>query len=61
MRAAVYQTHNESEEMKADARTWVADGLVLRQEEDMDAGEGMKRHMSIRYDYTNVQPPAGVK
>jgi hypothetical protein len=60
VRAAVYQTH-EGEEVKVDARTWVAGGLVLRQEEDMDVGEGMKRHMSLRYDYTNVQPPAGVK
>jgi hypothetical protein len=58
--AAVYTSHNESEYAKADARTWVAKGagLVLRTEEDMDAGDGSKRHISIRYDYANVHAPA---
>jgi hypothetical protein len=36
-------------------------GLILRLEEDLDVGDGDKRHISMRYDYTNVQAPAGVK
>jgi hypothetical protein len=61
--AAVYTSHNESEDLKADARVWVARdaGLVLRTEEDMDAGDGGKRHISMRYEYANVHAPAGVK
>ena len=60
---AVYTSHTENEGVKADARTWVAksSGLFLRTEEDVDTGGGDKRHMSIRYEYTNVQAPAGVK
>jgi hypothetical protein len=61
--AAVYTTHNESEIEKADARVWVAKGagLVLRTEQDMDIGDGVKRHISIRYEYANIHAPAGVK
>jgi hypothetical protein len=33
-------------------------GLVLRTEEDLDAGDGTKRRISIRYGYTNVHAPA---
>jgi hypothetical protein len=61
--AAVYTAHSEDENVKADARTWVAkgSGLVLRTEEDLDVGGGEKRHISIRYEYTNVRAPAGVR
>lgn len=63
MAAAVYTSHNEGEAGTADARHWVAtgSGMLLRTEEDIDAGGGDKRHISIRYDYTNVTAPAGVK
>ena len=59
--ADVYTSHQESEEVTADARTWIArgSGLVLRTEEDLDMGGGGKRHISIRYEYTNVRAPAG--
>ena len=61
--AAVFTSHTGNEGVKADARIWVAkgSGLVLRVEEDRDTGGGDKAHVSIRYDYTNVQAPAGVK
>jgi hypothetical protein len=35
--------------------------LVLRTEQDMDIGDGVKRHISIRYEYANIHAPAGVK
>jgi hypothetical protein len=61
--AAVYTAHNENAGVKVDVRTWVAkgSGLVLRTEDDMDTGGGRKSHISVRYDYTNVQAPAGVR
>jgi len=60
--AAVYTAHTENGGVKADVRTWIAtgSGLVLRTEDDMDTGSGGKSHISVRYDYTNVQAPAGV-
>ncbi len=61
--ATVYTAHSESEGVKNDARIWVdkSSGLVLRTEADEDAGGGDKTHVSTRYDYTNVQAPAGGK
>lgn len=61
--ATVYTAHTENAGRKSDTRIWVAkgSGLVLRIEEDLDTGGGEKRHRSTRYDYANVQAPAGVK
>jgi hypothetical protein len=58
--AALYMAHSENEEVKSDAQTWVSKSkrLPLRTEEDLDTGDGDKRHMSIRYEYGNIQPPA---
>ena len=62
--AAVYVEHSEPEGATSDATTWVSKsrGLPLRLESDIDAGGKMgKSHRSIRFEYSNVQPPAGVK
>lgn len=58
--AAVYSTHNENEDTKEDGQIWVSKskGLPLREEQDVDLGYGEKHHMSIRYEYANVQAPA---
>jgi hypothetical protein len=58
--AAVYSTHNENEDSKEDGQIWVSKskGLPLREEQDTDLGSGDKHHMSIRYEYANVQAPA---
>jgi hypothetical protein len=58
--AAVYSTHNEDEDTKEDGQVWVSKskGLPLREEQDVDLGSGDKHHMSIRYEYSNVQAPA---
>lgn len=58
--AAVYSTHNENEDSKEDGQIWVSKskGLPLREEQEVDLGSGDKHHMSIRYEYTNVQAPA---
>jgi len=61
--AAVYMAHSENPDVKADAQTWISKskGVPLRTEEDLDTGYGDKQHMSIRYEYGNIQPPAGVQ
>ena len=58
--AAVYSTHNENEDSREDGQVWVSKskGLPLREEQDVDLGAGDKHHISIRYEYTNVQAPA---
>jgi hypothetical protein len=61
---AVYSAHSENDMAKTDTQLWVAKstGLILREEVDMYADEGGgKRHVSMRFDYTNVQPPPGLK
>ena len=60
--AALYMGHSENDGVKSDAQTWISKsrGLPLKTEEDIDTGDGDKRHMSIRYEYGNVQVPAGV-
>jgi hypothetical protein len=61
--AALYAEHSETEDSKTDGQIWISKsrGVPLRTEIDMDTGGSMsKSHMSMRYDYTNVQPPAGV-
>ena len=59
--AAVYSTHAERAhpEVKSDGQMWISKsrGLPLRDEMDVDAGSGIKDHHSVRYEYTNVQPP----
>jgi hypothetical protein len=61
--AAVYRAQTVTEAMKSEATLWVSKrtGLPLRSENDLDSGGGGKMHLTIRYDYNNVQPPAGVK
>ncbi|MHB8486117.1 MAG: hypothetical protein ACYDCM_10370 [Candidatus Acidiferrales bacterium] len=59
--AAVYNAHSKTEDFTSDAQVWVSKsrGLILREEEVMDMGDaGGKFHISIRYEYGNVQAPA---
>jgi hypothetical protein len=61
--AALYNVHTVTEDTTTDAQVWISKskGVPLHEELDMNVG-GMagKSHMSMRYDYANVQPPAGV-
>jgi hypothetical protein len=61
--AALYMGHSENDGIKSDAQTWISKskGLPLKTEEDLDTGDGDKRHMSIHYEYSNIHPPAGVQ
>jgi hypothetical protein len=58
--AALFATHGESEHGKDDNQLWISKskGLILKQETDIDTGAGRpKTHMSVRYEYANVQAP----
>ena len=62
--AAVYNTHSERSDLgqmhvTSDGQVWISKskGLPLRDEMDIDAGNGIMDHHSTRYEYTNVQPP----
>jgi hypothetical protein len=60
---ALYEMHSQNDIVKSDGQVWISKGkgLPLRIEADIDIGDGDKRHMSTRYDYSNVRPPAGVQ
>lgn len=58
--AALFATHGESEHSKDDNQIWISKskGVIIKQETDIDIGNGRpKTHMSVRYEYTNVQAP----
>jgi len=58
--ATVYSVHSENEHGIHDGQIWISKskGVLLREEEDTQApGQGGKDHMSIRFDYNNVQAP----
>ena len=59
--SAVYSMHSETDDAKADGQVWISKskGLLLREDEDLDVGDaGGKTHISIRYQYSNVQAPS---
>jgi hypothetical protein len=59
--AALYTEHGQSEHGKDDSQIWISKGkgLILRMETDLDTGGGAngKSHLSVRYEYGNVQAP----
>ena len=62
--AVMYSIHQQTGENQIDTRVWISRtrGLPLKDERNMDVG-GMagKSHRATRYDYANVQAPAGVR
>jgi hypothetical protein len=60
--ASVYTAHTETATGATDSRVWIANdtGLPLKSEIDMTMG-ARKTHTSVRYEYTNVTAPPGVK
>jgi hypothetical protein len=62
--AVVYSVHRKTPEDQQDTQTWISKtrGLPLRTEIDLDVGGKLgKSHTNVRYDYTNVQAPGGVR
>jgi hypothetical protein len=60
--AAMYTIHTESEDVKSDGTIWIGKsrGTPLREEMGSDISPG-KMHIAVRYDYSNVRAPDGVK
>jgi hypothetical protein len=61
--ATLFRMHHHDEDTTTDQQVWIskARGLPLKQDIDMDVGgTSGKSHRSMRYEYTNVQAPAGV-
>ncbi|MEO8747489.1 MAG: hypothetical protein ABI379_07520 [Rhodanobacter sp.] len=61
--AAVYSMSSVSDDGDhADGQIWISKSRNVPLKSEMDVGSGAeKKHTSIRYDYNNVQAPAGVK
>jgi len=62
--ATLYSGHDQLPDAKVDSQVWIskARGLPLKMEMDMDTGGAAgKSHRTVRYEYSNVQPPAGVQ
>jgi hypothetical protein len=61
--AALYEMHSQNDTVKSDGQIWISKskGMPLHIEADIDTGGGDKQHMSTRYEYNNVRPPAGVQ
>ncbi|MEO6922322.1 MAG: hypothetical protein ABI142_00715, partial [Bryocella sp.] len=61
--AAVYSMSSISDDGDhSEGQIWISTSRNLPLKSEMDVGSGAeKRHTSIRYDYNNVQAPAGVK
>ena len=57
---AVYKTHQESDEVKADAEIWISKKRALVLKEIVTQPEE-NQTITIRVDYSNVQKPDGVK
>jgi hypothetical protein len=58
--ATLYAMHSETSRSKNDDQVWISKskGLILRQESDLLPNDGRgKTHLSIRYEYSNVQAP----
>ena len=58
--AMVYSMHRETEGSKEDDQMWISKltGRPLRDEQDVDMGRNAgKDHRSVRFEYSNVQPP----
>ncbi len=61
--AAVYSEDSVNDDIRSSGQIWISmsRGLPLKSEAQIDLGGSEKEHMTTRYDYSNVQAPAGVK
>jgi hypothetical protein len=62
--ASLYSTHQQTPDFKTDSQVWISKsrGVPLKIEADTDVGGAAgKSHRVMRYEYSNVQAPAGVR
>ncbi len=59
----VYTIHNETDAGVSDSTLWIstADGLPVKQEVDMTAGDHEKSHSEVKFVYSNIKAPPGVQ
>jgi hypothetical protein len=57
--ATVYSMHSETEDLKSDGTIWISNarGLPLKEELVLDADDPNAEHVSVRFEYGNVQAP----
>lgn len=57
--ATVYTEHTENEDTKSDGKIWISKnrGVILKEEIELDSGDPIKEHISLRYEYGNVKAP----
>ena len=57
--ATIYTEHTENEDTKSDGKIWISKsrGVILKEEIDLDSGDPVKEHISLRYEYGNVKAP----
>jgi hypothetical protein len=57
--ATIYTEHTENEDTKSDGKIWISKnrGVILKEEIDLDSGDPIKEHISLRYEYGNVKAP----
>lgn len=60
--ADLYSVQSKTETFSTDAQIWIspASGLPLLQRTQMQTGGGGSNRHEVRFDYSNVTPPAGV-
>ena len=60
--ADLYSVQSKTETFSTDAQIWIssASGLPLLQRTEMHTGGGGSNRHEVRFDYSNVTPPAGV-
>jgi hypothetical protein len=58
--ATLYSMHDDTADAKIDSQLWISKsrGLPIKLEMDVGGAAG-KSHRAMRYEYTNVQTPAG--
>ena len=59
--ATVYTSHSDTEGSKVDSTVWISKskGLPLKEDVNIDVGGAAgTSHMSMRFEYANVKPPA---
>ena len=58
--AAMYTIHTESEDVQSDGTIWISKNKGVPLREEIGAPSGKER-ITVRYDYSNVRAPDGVK
>jgi outer membrane lipoprotein-sorting protein len=59
--AVLYSAHQQDQDAKSDSQIWISKSRGVPIKLEMDMGAAGKSHRTMRYEYTNIQAPAGVQ